>query len=68
MFEVRDGGIGRDGKAAWAGDGRDGTQMAENVAVWGGRGGLGLDWAGLGRAWVAGRGRWGGRVDGRRGG
>ena len=39
--------MGRDGKAACAGEGRDGTQMAENVAVWGGRGGLGLDWAGL---------------------
>ena len=47
MFEVRDGGIGRDGKAAWAGEGRDGTQMAEHVAVWGGKGGLRLDWAGL---------------------
>ena len=39
--------MGRDGKAACAGEGRDGTQMAEKVAVWGGKGSLRLGWAGL---------------------
>ena len=63
-FEVRDGGIGRDGKTAWSGEGRDGTDIAGNVAVSGGRGGLGLDLAGLGPSWVAGRSRWRGRMDG----
>ena len=56
-FEVRDGGIGRDGKTAWSGEGRDGTDIAGNVAVSGGRCGLGLDLAGLGPSWVAGRSR-----------
>ena len=43
---MQDGKRKQDGKVAMQ-EGGDGTQMSENVAVWGGKSSLGLDWAGL---------------------